>query len=101
MYTIDVINHANVIPITNTHMTYRLVCCMRLYRMYARNLRVVYHTNSPDGLYECFRRVGRCNAFMIVFWIYVLCATQFYDKKESLESVRRCFIRRWIYYYLY
>ena len=98
MYTIDVINHANVIPITNTHMTYRLVCCMRLYRMYARNLRVVYHTNSPDGLYECFSRVGRCNACIVWVWIYVLGWTQFYDKKESLESVRRCFIRRWIYY---
>ena len=71
---------------------------MRLYRMYARNLRVVYHTNSPDGLYECFSRVGRYNDCIVEVWIYVLCATQFYDKKESLESVRRCFIRRWIYY---
>ena len=67
MYAIDTINHANVIPITNTHMTYRFDCCMRLNRMYARNLRVVYHTNSPDGLYECFSRVGRYNAFMFGF----------------------------------
>ena len=95
MYAIEAINHANVIPTTNTHMTYRLVCCMRLYRMYARNLRVAMYTNSPVGLYECFRRVGRCNAFMDIYVVYV---TQFYDKKESLESVRRCFIRRWIYY---
>jgi hypothetical protein len=68
---------------------------MRLYRMYARNLRVTMCINSPDGLYECFRRVGRCNAFMDIYVVYW---TQFYDKKESLESVRRCFIRRWIYY---
>ena len=75
MYAIDTINHANVIPITNTHIIYRLVFCMRLNRMYARNLRVVYHTNSPDGLYDSFRRVGRCNdciVYIIWDWIYVL-----------------------------
>ena len=71
---------------------------MRLNRMYARNLRVAMCTNSPDGLYDNLRRVGRCNDCM---GIYVVCWTQFYDKKESLESVRRCFIRCWIYYYLY
>jgi hypothetical protein len=100
MYTIDVINHANVIPITTTHMTYRFDCLMRLNRMYARNLRVAMCTNSPDGLYECFSRVGRYNDCIgdVWDWIYVLGWTQFYGKEESLESVRRCFIRRWIYY---
>ena len=96
MYAIEAINHANVIPITNTHMTYRLVFVMRLNRMYARNLRVVYHTISPDGLYDNFRRVGRCNDCIVCIvwgWIYVLCWTQFYGKEESLESIRRYFIR--------
>ena len=41
MYAIEAINHANVIPITNTHMTYRLVCCMRLSRLIARVFRVI------------------------------------------------------------
>ena len=72
--------------------------CMRLYRMYARNLRVTMYVNSPDGLYECFSRVGRCNDCIVEVWIYVLGWTQFYIKEESLESIRRCFIRRWIYY---
>ena len=62
MYAIEATNHANVIPITNTHMTYRFDCLMRLYRMYVHNLRVAMLTNSPVGLYECLRRVGRCNA---------------------------------------
>ena len=80
-------------------MTYRLVFVMRLYRMYARILRVVYHTISPDGLYDSFRRVGRCNDCIV--GIYVVCTTQFYGKEESLESVRRCFIRCWDIYLLY
>ena len=71
---------------------------MRLYRMYARNLRVTVCTNSPVGLCECFSRVGRYNDCIV--GIYVVCTTQFYGKEESLESIRRCFIR-WIYYYLY
>ena len=98
VYAINAINHANVIPITNTHMTYCFDCLMRLYRMYARSLRVAMCSNSPDGLYECFKRVGRYNDCIIEVWIYVLGWTQFYGKEESLESVRRCFIRRWIYY---
>ena len=72
VYTIDVINHANVIPITNIHITYRLVFVMRLNRMYARNLRVTMYANSPDGLYECFSRVGRYNDCIVEVWIYVL-----------------------------
>jgi hypothetical protein len=83
MYTIEAINHANVIPITNTHMTYRLVCCMRLYRMYARNLRVVYHTNSPDGLYECFSRVGRCNDCIVGFGYTYWVGHNSTEKRES------------------
>jgi hypothetical protein len=64
MYIIEAINHANVIPTTTTHMTYRFDCCMRLYRMYIRNLRVAMCINSPEGLYDNFKRVWRYNAFM-------------------------------------
>jgi hypothetical protein len=98
MYTIEATSHTNVIPTTTTHIIYRLVFCMRLSRLIARSLRVAMCINSPDGLYECFSRVGRCNDCIVEVWIYVLCWTQFYRKEESLESICRNVIRRWIYY---
>ena len=72
------------------HAVCRLLLYMRLYRMYARNLRVAMCTNSPDGLYDNLRRVGRCNAFIYLYSVRHNPSV----KKESSESLSLFYLLR-------
>ena len=99
MYIIEVTNHANVIQITITHMPFVVYCYVCVY-IACMHVICVWCT-IPIHPMDCMIVLGVLGDVMIALlwvWIYVVCWTQFYDKKESLESVCRCFIRRWVYY---